>query len=81
VFKIPNPFVSHRDGFGCLWAQRLDARTKHPVGPQFAIHHFHDTRLSMMNVGLGLLEIDVARDKIVFGLGELTGNIWSLGPR
>lgn len=32
----------------------------------------------MINVGTASLEIDVARDKIVMGLGELTGNIWSL---
>ncbi|HSU60760.1 MAG TPA: hypothetical protein VLI55_15720 [Bryobacteraceae bacterium] len=30
------------------------------------------------NVGMASLEIDVARDKIVMGLGELTANIWSL---
>ena len=29
------------------------------------------------NVGMASLEIDVARDKIVMALGELTGNIWS----
>jgi len=34
--------------------------------------------LAMINVGTASLEIDVARDKIVMGLGELTGNIWSL---
>jgi hypothetical protein len=32
----------------------------------------------MMNVGLMSLELDVARDKIILDLGELTGNIWSL---
>jgi hypothetical protein len=32
----------------------------------------------MINVGTSALEIDVARNKIVMGLGELTGNIWSL---
>jgi hypothetical protein len=30
----------------------------------------------MMNIGTGLLEIDVAADKVIFNLGELTGNIW-----
>jgi Tol biopolymer transport system component len=71
-------FVSHRDGFRCLWAQRLNPKTKEPVGQQFGVYHFHNTRLSMMNVGLGLLEIDVAKDKLVFNLAELTGNIWSM---
>jgi len=30
----------------------------------------------MMNIGTGLLEIDGARDKAIFNLSELTGNIW-----
>jgi hypothetical protein len=30
----------------------------------------------MLNVGYAQLEISVARDKIVFNLGELTGNLW-----
>jgi len=71
-------FVSDRDGQFCLWAQRLENRTKQPVGTPFALYHFHDSRLAMDNVGTSFLEIDVARDKIVMGLGELTGNIWSL---
>jgi eukaryotic-like serine/threonine-protein kinase len=71
-------FVSDRDGQFCLWAQRLDTRTKRPVGTPFPAYHFHDSRLAMNNVGTSELEIDVARNRIVIGLGELTGNIWSL---
>ncbi len=71
-------FVSDRDGQFCLWAQRLEHRSKQPIGTPFAIYHFHDSRLAMDNVGTSALEIDVARDKIVMDLGELTGNIWSL---
>jgi hypothetical protein len=71
-------FVSDRDGQFCLWAQRLENCTKQPVGMPFALYHFHNSRLAMDNVGTSFLEIDVARDKIVMGLGGLTGNIWSL---
>jgi Tol biopolymer transport system component/DNA-binding winged helix-turn-helix (wHTH) protein len=71
-------FISDRDGHLCLWAQRLDLGTKRPIGAPFPVYHFHNSRLAMINVGTGALEIDVARDKIVMGLGELTGNIWSL---
>ena len=49
---------------------------KLPKNERFAVHHLHNARLSMMNVGLGLPEISVAADKIVMNLGELTGNIW-----
>ena len=65
-----------RDGFLCLWAQRVDAGTKQPVGPALTVYHFHEARRSMTNTDLGSLEMSVARDKIVFNLGELTGNLW-----
>jgi hypothetical protein len=68
-------FTSNRDGFVCLWAQRLDPG-KNPIGPALAIHHLHSARLSMLNMSLPDLDISVAHDKIVFNLGELTGNIW-----
>jgi Tol biopolymer transport system component len=73
-------FLSHRDGFRCIWAQALQPTTKLPIGGLVPVYHFHDNRLSPMNVGLGPLEIDIARDKLVITLGELTGNIWTLRP-
>jgi Tol biopolymer transport system component/DNA-binding winged helix-turn-helix (wHTH) protein len=69
-------FISNRDGFFCLWAQRVD-KSKHPSGAPASIAHFHGSRLSIGNVGSGgVIEISVARDKIAMNLGELTGNIW-----
>jgi eukaryotic-like serine/threonine-protein kinase len=70
-------FISNRDGFFCLWAQRVAHDSKQPIGAPVSIAHFHGSRLSMANVGAGgVMEISVARDKIAFNLGELTGNIW-----
>ncbi len=69
-------FTSDRDGFRCLWAQRLDPTTKHPAGPPLPVYHFHTARRSLLNTGVLRLEISVARDKIVFNMGEITGNIW-----
>ena len=44
-------FISNRDGFFCLWAQRLAADSKVPTGPPVPISHFHRSRISMGNVG------------------------------
>ncbi len=74
-------FTSERDGFRCIWAQRLDRATKHPVGAPFAVYHFHASRRSLMNVGLGPLEISVTPNALVFNLGEATGNIWRATQR
>ena len=69
-------FVSDRDGFTCLWTQPLEPETKRPVGPPLPLYHIHQVRRSILNVGYGLMDISVAPDKIVFNLGEITGNIW-----
>jgi Tol biopolymer transport system component len=69
-------FWSDRDGSPCLWAQRLDPTTKRPIGAPLSIQHFHSRGLSWRNLYLGAPDIAVARDRIVFNLGEHTGNIW-----
>lgn len=70
-------YLSERDGFRCLWTQPLDA-SKHPAGPPAPVYHFHNARQSIMNVALREDEISVARDKIAFCQGEITGNIWMM---
>jgi len=69
-------FFSTRDGFGCVWAQRLDRYSKSPLGPAFAVYHSHAARRSISNVpGLGQ-NLSVAGNRIAFVLGEQTGNLW-----
>jgi hypothetical protein len=46
------------------------------VGPPQALYHIHQVRRSILNVGYEPMDIAVAPDRIVFNLGELTGNIW-----
>ena len=69
-------FWSDRDGSPCLWAQRLDLATKRPTGVPLSIQHFPTKGLSWKNLYLGAPDIAVARDKVVFNLGEHSGNIW-----
>jgi serine/threonine protein kinase len=70
-------FISERDGFRCLAAQRLDPATKRPSGPMLYVQHFHGAQRSMMNFEqTSWCRFSVARDKVVFSLLERTGNIW-----
>jgi eukaryotic-like serine/threonine-protein kinase len=70
-------FLSDRDGFRCIRAQRLDPVSKRPVGPPLDIYHFHQTRRSMINITEPLvIGLQVAIDKAVFALQERTGNVW-----
>jgi hypothetical protein len=68
-------FFSRRDGYLCIWAQRLDPVAKRPVGAPFAVFHSHNARISLANSaepgGFSL-----GRDRMVFNMGEHTGNIW-----
>jgi eukaryotic-like serine/threonine-protein kinase len=73
-------FISERDGFRCLWAQRLDPMGKRPRGSPFAVHHFHQSRFNNRMGDTGLIGLSVSRDKIFLSLEELTGNIWMTKP-
>ncbi len=69
-------FISDRDGFRCLWGQRLDPVTKRNAGSPIPLYHSHASRRSLLNVSANSLEISVARDKIAVPMGEITGNLW-----
>lgn len=70
-------FLSERDGFRCIWAQRLAPATKQPDGAAFPIRHFHNARESLARVDrFDLVGLSAARERLVFSMSELTGNIW-----
>jgi Tol biopolymer transport system component len=66
--------TSYRDGHNCIWAQRIDPETKRPVGAPFAVFHSHNARLSLATATE--FWMTVADSRIVFSMGERTGNIW-----
>jgi eukaryotic-like serine/threonine-protein kinase len=74
-------FVSERDGFRCLWAQRLDEVKKRPVGAAIGLHHFHRSRLANRMADTGQIGLAVAADRLYLSLEELTGNIWMTSLR
>jgi eukaryotic-like serine/threonine-protein kinase len=69
-------FTSERDGFRCLWGQRLNPARKNPVGLPFAVHHFHRSNLANRLSDSGLMGLSVSQDRIFISLEQLTGNIW-----
>jgi hypothetical protein len=51
------------------------------VGELEPAYHFHSARRSLANVANpDRVGLSVAPDKVVFALGELTGNIWMAEP-
>jgi eukaryotic-like serine/threonine-protein kinase len=65
-------FFHQRDGFRCLWAQKLDPKTKRVVGEPFVVHHFHRAQ----RYPWGGSWISVASDRIAVTLTDSTSNIW-----
>jgi eukaryotic-like serine/threonine-protein kinase len=75
-------FLSERDGFRCIWAERLDHKTKHPVGAPFPVYHFHHSQQSLTSLGSpGKVGLSVTSDGLLFSLAETTGNIWMARAR
>jgi serine/threonine protein kinase len=72
-------FTSNRDGFTCIWALRLDSKTKHPIGAPFAVQHFHGSQRIYSGISeSNHMEVNVARDKIVTNLDEFHSDIWMM---
>jgi len=72
-------FNSNRDGFACIWALRLDPKSKRPLGAPFAIQHFHGSQRIYSGVTpLTHMEVNVAKDKIVTNLDEFHSDIWMM---
>jgi eukaryotic-like serine/threonine-protein kinase len=69
-------FTSTRDRFLCIWAQRLDPKTKHPVGPPFAYEHFHNAAGRASAWFVGQSDLSVARDKMLIDLMQIHSDIW-----
>ena len=70
-------FLSDRDGFRCIWARALDAKTKLPVGTIYPVLHLHNPRVSLLHVpNTGMVRITPVGNRIIFAMGELTGNLW-----
>src|SRR6185503_3894639 len=43
-------FLSDRDGFRCIWARNLDAKTKQPLQSIYPVLHLHDAHLSLLHI-------------------------------
>jgi Tol biopolymer transport system component len=70
-------FLSERDGFRCIWTQRLDRQSR-PQGAAFPVVHLHHSKRSLGAGGTGAIGLAAAPGKLVFSAAEFTGNIWIL---
>ncbi|MBL8221784.1 MAG: protein kinase [Bryobacterales bacterium] len=69
-------FLSMKDNYPDIWAQRLDAATKRPVGDAFAVMHFHENRKAPNITGAAVFGPAIGKGQITFSLMERSANIW-----
>ena len=75
-------FTSTRDGYLCIWGQKLDPATKRPVGEPFGYEHFHNSAGRDAAAFSGPVDyeifpdLSVARDKMLIELPQFRADIW-----
>lgn len=68
-------YRSPRDGFDCIWVQRLTASAQ-PAGDPIPVRHFHNATLGLYEFPQPDFEMSVGTDKLVLGLTRNSGSIW-----
>lgn len=69
-------FTSTRDGYLCVWAQRLNPVTRHPFGPPFALEHFHNSIGHDAASDQANCDLSVARDRVLIDLTQWHPAVW-----
>jgi Tol biopolymer transport system component len=73
-------YLSDRDGFRCLWAQRVDMRTRQPAGLPVEAYPIHRP-FGHPVLKPGAFEAAMSRDSFFLSMGEMHADIWMLTPR
>ena len=70
-------FRSKRDGYHCIWAQKL-APGKAPAGEPIGILHLHSAGLGINFMKATDLGIAVTKDRLTLNLAKTTGSLWTM---
>jgi Tol biopolymer transport system component len=69
-------FTSERDGSNCLWAIRLDAATRRPMGKPYAVRHFHASPRQYSHAVYPVFSL--GPDRIVISLEQVQSELWMM---
>ena len=69
-------FLSDRDGNRCLWAIRVNGRSKRPIGEPFPVQHLHSrsTHIPVTN-GAAVFGVSPGGGRLIFGAAEMSSTI------
>ena len=68
-------FRSKRDGYHCIWAQRLGPGKK-PQGEAIPIQHFHSAAFGLYLLKGAEFNLTVAKDRLILNVGKDSSNVW-----
>ena len=68
-------FHSKRDGFHCIWAQKLNT-ARQPVGESSPILHLHSVSFGMYMIKPNDFRMSVTKDRLLLNLASETANLW-----
>jgi serine/threonine protein kinase len=70
-------FYSTRDGFPCIWRQRLKPGSLQPVDGPLGVLDLHDPEFSLSHISRGAFNFSVARNFMVLNIASSKANIWA----
>jgi len=73
-------FHSRRDGFHCIWGQKLNS-AKLPLGDPYAIQHLHSASFGIYITKPYEFHMSVTRDRLVLNLVKERANLWITGTQ
>jgi Tol biopolymer transport system component len=72
-------FASDSDGSRCIWARRLDLKTKKPIGEPFAVVHLHEPQQDLKKLPRHFVDVSVGADKLLYAQPEGSASLFH-GP-
>ena len=70
-------FLSQRDGYQCIWAQKLNRVSRKPEGHAFAVQHLHDPRYNTMAFSdTAEIGLSTSENALFYSMMEWRANIW-----
>ena len=69
-------YISGRDGWSCVWGQRLNPATKRPHAQAFAVMHRHRTP-GFTGMPRSASTLAIAADRLFVPFVEIRGSVWT----
>lgn len=72
-------FLSDRDGNRCIWAMRVNSRTKRPLGDAIPVLHLHRMNANVLSApGAGVFGLSAGGGRVIFGAAQLSSTIYRI---